>query len=121
MTCGVRPASPAGRGHDRDRRARVEIDDAPDDAIDIHQAGEVDDAEIDTKRSISGSRGRLWNLKRHSQVELPFAVEKVSLPFDTLHACLRSVFQRIMTDAANKLPDFIVLAHASIVSEPPTM
>src|SRR5258708_8902130 len=51
-------------------------------------SSQVDDAEIDTKRSISGSRGRLWNLKRHSQVELPVAVEKVSLPFNTLHACL---------------------------------
>src|SRR5258708_21018214 len=51
-------------------------------------SSQVDDAEIDTKRSISGSRGRLWNLKRHSQVELPFAVEKGSLPFDTFHACL---------------------------------
>src|SRR5260370_31336034 len=49
---------------------------------------QVDDTEINAKCSIRGSRGRFWNLKRYSQVELPVAVEQVSLPFHTLHACL---------------------------------
>jgi hypothetical protein len=49
---------------------------------------QVDDTEINAKCSIRGSRGRFWNLKRYSQVEVPVAVEQVSLPFiRSMRAC----------------------------------